>query len=264
MAAPLGGRGGAVAADPLEQGRAHAARREWDQGGRRLRAGPERGPTDDGHFWFEYAALLLLSGDRPGYARACAHMVERCGKAGGPRAYHVARACTLAPDAVADASLPGRLAEKELQDVRPRILVTDRARGPGVPGRPVPGGGAPSSSRACRPTPSRAVRCSTGCGWPWPISASGRPRRRGAGWARPRTWLDQYRRRDAGPCRSRSSGCTSTTGWSARPAPRGRGLDGAGNSRSGRRFQGGRHAIEVNSACQKDRVRRVGISGTRA
>jgi len=27
----------------------------------------------------------------------------------------------------------------------------------------------------------RAVRCSTGCGWPWPTGASGRPRRRGDG-----------------------------------------------------------------------------------
>ncbi len=42
-------------------------------------------------------------------------MIERCGKHGGPRSYHVARACTLAPDAVAEASLAGRLAEKELQ-----------------------------------------------------------------------------------------------------------------------------------------------------
>ena len=42
-------------------------------------------------------------------------MLERCGKDGGPRAYYVARACTLAPDAVAHASLAGRLAEKELQ-----------------------------------------------------------------------------------------------------------------------------------------------------
>src|SRR5205807_1222557 len=75
----------------------------------------KRGATDDGHFWFEYAALLLLSGDRPGYTLACAHMVERCGKPGGPRAYHMARACTLAPDAVADTALSGRLAEKELQ-----------------------------------------------------------------------------------------------------------------------------------------------------
>jgi hypothetical protein len=71
---------------------------------------------DDGHFWFEYAALLLLSGDRPGYARACTHLVERCGQDGGPRSYHVARACTLDPDAVGETSLPGRLAEKELRD----------------------------------------------------------------------------------------------------------------------------------------------------
>ena len=74
------------------------------------------GPTESGDFWFEYAAVSLLSGDRPAYARTCARMIERCGKAGGPRSYHVARTCTLAPDAVADASLPGRLAEKELKD----------------------------------------------------------------------------------------------------------------------------------------------------
>ena len=105
------------AADPLEQGRAHAARREWDRAAADYARALARGPTDDGHFWFEYAALLLLSGDRPGYARACAHMIEACGKTGARGAYHVARACTLAPDAVADASLPGRLAEKELQGV---------------------------------------------------------------------------------------------------------------------------------------------------
>src|SRR5262249_33799256 len=43
-------------------------------------------------------------------------MIERCGKDRGPRSYHVARACTLAPDAVADGSLPSRLAERELKD----------------------------------------------------------------------------------------------------------------------------------------------------
>jgi tetratricopeptide (TPR) repeat protein len=73
------------------------------------------GQTNDGHILFEYAALLLLTGDRPGYVKTCAEMIEKCGKNGGPRAYHVARAGTLAPDAVADASLPGRLAAKELQ-----------------------------------------------------------------------------------------------------------------------------------------------------
>jgi tetratricopeptide (TPR) repeat protein len=73
------------------------------------------GPTDDGDVCFERAALLLLSGDRLGYGKACGRMAERYGKAPNLRAYHVARACTLAPDAVPEASLPGRLAEKELQ-----------------------------------------------------------------------------------------------------------------------------------------------------
>ena len=105
-----------LAGDPLGQGRASAAHRDWARAADCYARAIERGPRNDGHVWFEYAALLLLTGDRPGYARACAHMIEERGKDGGPRAYHVARACTLAPDAVADATLPGRLAEKELQD----------------------------------------------------------------------------------------------------------------------------------------------------
>jgi tetratricopeptide (TPR) repeat protein len=105
-----------LAADPLEQGRSHAACRHWDKAADGYARSLKSSQTDDGHLWFEYAALSLLSGDRPAYVRACAHMIEACGKAGGPRAYHVARACTLAPDAVADASLPGRLAESELQN----------------------------------------------------------------------------------------------------------------------------------------------------
>ena len=104
-----------LAADPLKQGRACAARRDWAQAADYYTRAIKDGVPDDGDFWFEYAALTLLSGDRPDYARACAHMIEACGKDEGPRAYHVARACTLAPDAVADASLPGRLAEKELR-----------------------------------------------------------------------------------------------------------------------------------------------------
>jgi tetratricopeptide (TPR) repeat protein/predicted Ser/Thr protein kinase len=84
------------------------------------------GPTDNGDFWFEYAALLLLSGDRPGYARACANMVERCSKPGGLRVYHAARACTLAPHAVAVVSLPSRLVEKELQGSREYWSLTEQ------------------------------------------------------------------------------------------------------------------------------------------
>jgi tetratricopeptide (TPR) repeat protein len=108
--------GAQVSADPMEQGRVHAARRQWDRAAADYARALTRGPTDHGHFWFEYAALLLLSGDRPGYARACAHMIETHGKEGGPRAYHVARARTLSPDAVAEVSPPGRLAEKELRE----------------------------------------------------------------------------------------------------------------------------------------------------
>src|SRR5439155_18740794 len=102
-------------ADPLGQGRAHAARRNWAQAADGYTRALTRTSTNDGHFWFEFAALSLLSGDRPGYVRACKHMIEVGDKAGGPRSYHVARACTLAPDAVAEAALPGRLAEKDLQ-----------------------------------------------------------------------------------------------------------------------------------------------------
>jgi tetratricopeptide (TPR) repeat protein len=104
-----------LAADPLEQGRVFAARRDWARAADCYTKAIKGGATNDGHVWFEYAAVLLLSGDSPGYVRACASMIERCGKAGGPRSYHVARACTLAPDAVAEALVAGRLAEKELQ-----------------------------------------------------------------------------------------------------------------------------------------------------
>jgi serine/threonine-protein kinase len=104
-----------ISADPVEQGLAHAKRREWDQAAGCYAGILKNGATDDGHLWFEYAALLLLSGDRQGYPDACAHMVGRYGKGLNLRAYHVARACTLAEGAVADPSVPERLAESELK-----------------------------------------------------------------------------------------------------------------------------------------------------
>jgi tetratricopeptide (TPR) repeat protein len=104
-----------MAADPVLQGRERAAHREWEKAVGCYARELTRGPTDDGHFWFEYAAQLLLAGERPGYAKVCAYMAARSGKPGGPRAYHVARACTLADGAVADPALPGRMAQSELQ-----------------------------------------------------------------------------------------------------------------------------------------------------
>jgi tetratricopeptide (TPR) repeat protein len=104
-----------LSADPLEQGRACAARRDWAQAADGYARALKGGPTNDGHILFEYAALLLLTDDRPGYVKTCADMIEKGGKNGGPRAYHVARACTLASGGVADAALPDRLAETELR-----------------------------------------------------------------------------------------------------------------------------------------------------
>jgi serine/threonine-protein kinase len=106
-----------ISADPLDQGRIEAARGHWDRAAAGYTRAFTRTPTDEGHFLFEHAALLLLSGDRQGYAKVCAHMAELRGNGKGPRAYHVARACTLAPDSVADQSLPGRLAENELKSL---------------------------------------------------------------------------------------------------------------------------------------------------
>jgi eukaryotic-like serine/threonine-protein kinase len=104
-----------VATDPGLRGPELAATRDWAKAVDCYSQASKSGPKDFGNFWFEYSALLLLSGDRTGYTRACALMIDQHGKPGGPRAYHVARACTLAPGSVADESLPGRLAERELR-----------------------------------------------------------------------------------------------------------------------------------------------------
>jgi tetratricopeptide (TPR) repeat protein len=100
--------------DPLEQGQAHIRHREWEQAADCYTRALKLTATHDGHFWFEYAAVLLLSGDRQGYRKTCARIVERGVQAPELRAYHVARACTLAPDTVANARFPGRLVAKEL------------------------------------------------------------------------------------------------------------------------------------------------------
>jgi tetratricopeptide (TPR) repeat protein len=102
-------------ADPLDQGLMEAGQRQWSQAAACYERALKHDATDGGHSWFEYAALLLLSGDRQGYERACAHMVARCGQSPALRPYHVARTCTLSSGAVTDASQPGRLARSELQ-----------------------------------------------------------------------------------------------------------------------------------------------------
>jgi tetratricopeptide (TPR) repeat protein len=106
-----------AARDPaakFEQARTHVARTEWKPAAKCYAEGMELEPTADGELWFEYAAVQLLSDDRNGYRRACAHMLARCQPNGPMRPYLVARACTLAPDSVDDPELPGRLSRDEL------------------------------------------------------------------------------------------------------------------------------------------------------
>jgi tetratricopeptide (TPR) repeat protein len=105
-----------LAADPREVAIAHAKRREWAQAADACARAAKLYAAEDGNLWFEFAAALLLSGDRDGYARACAHMVLRRGKAPNLRAYHVARARTLAPAPAADVARVEELAHKELAD----------------------------------------------------------------------------------------------------------------------------------------------------
>jgi serine/threonine-protein kinase len=111
----------AVSSDPessstrLYLSLAYAEHRDWAHAADSYARTVKGDPTADGHVWYEYAALLLLSGDRSGYTAACAHMVAAFDIPGGPRAYHIARACTLAPDAVVVAAMPGRIAATELQ-----------------------------------------------------------------------------------------------------------------------------------------------------
>jgi tetratricopeptide (TPR) repeat protein len=103
-------------AELLRRGRDQAARREWRKAVDYYTLAMKLGPSDDGAVWFEYAALLLLCGDRKGYVATIARMVQ-----GGAdskirlRPYHLARACTLAPCSVKLVALVGKLLEGELK-----------------------------------------------------------------------------------------------------------------------------------------------------
>src|SRR5262249_4386610 len=97
-----------AARDPValfDQARAHVARQEWRKAAACFAEGFELEPTDNGDLWFEYAAVQLLSKDRAGYRRTCAHVLARC-QAQRISPYLAARACTLGPDSADAADLP--------------------------------------------------------------------------------------------------------------------------------------------------------------
>jgi WD40 repeat protein len=70
--------------------------------------------VNNGEPGFEWAAVTLLSGDVQGYRNICEELVERSGTQ-QVRPYHVARACTLAPDSVKDLAVLEEKANSELK-----------------------------------------------------------------------------------------------------------------------------------------------------
>jgi serine/threonine-protein kinase len=179
-------------AGAVMEGVAHAARRDWDRAADCYARALKGDATDVGDVWFEYAAVLLLSGDRRGYANICAHMVERYGKMSRLRAYHVARACTLAPNAVAEASLPGRLAEHELKvNTRQFWSLTEQGALQYRAGRFPEAVALFEQSLSADPRPGRAV-----LNWLWLSLAQQRlgKAEEARRWLdRAAAWLDQYR-----------------------------------------------------------------------
>ena len=126
-------------------------------------------------------------------------MIEQSGRAGAPRSFLVARMCTLAPDAVTDASLPARLAEKELKEsAREFWSLTERGALAFRAGRFQQAVPFFEQSLQADPKPGRAV-----LNWLWLTLANERlgqadEARRWLNKAQ--TWLDQYR--DGMPARA--------------------------------------------------------------
>jgi tetratricopeptide (TPR) repeat protein len=188
-----------IVADPLRQARERAAQRDWAGAGNSYARRLERGPINDGQFWFEYAAVQLLSGDRPGYRAACAQLIERCGKPGGARAYHVARAGTLAAAAAADddgapadASLLARLAKNELRlNVKQFWSLTEQGALAYRAGRFEESASLFEQSLKADAHPGRAV-----VNWAWLALAQhrlGKTEEARRWLTKTQNWLDQYR-----------------------------------------------------------------------
>jgi tetratricopeptide (TPR) repeat protein len=109
-----------AARDPqamLAEARALADRRQWANAAEIYSKLVQNAAQNEGEIWFERAAVQLLAGDRDGYRRSCQHMLQTVGR-GGMRAYHAARAGTLAAQSVADAAAAERLSAEELHTYR--------------------------------------------------------------------------------------------------------------------------------------------------
>ncbi|HVS36217.1 MAG TPA: hypothetical protein VMS17_11600 [Gemmataceae bacterium] len=116
--------------------------------------------------------------------------MDRCGNDKGPRPYHVARAWTLAPHAVADMSLPNRLAEKELQGSREFWSLTEQGALASRAGRFQEAAPLFEQSLMADATPGRAV-----LNWLWLALTNqrlGRSEEARRWLGKAQAWLDQY------------------------------------------------------------------------
>jgi tetratricopeptide (TPR) repeat protein len=99
--------------DRIARGRIHAMLNRWEPAAADFAAAIAAG-ADDAEVWNYYALLRHQVGETDGYRKACQHML-RFGQTGTPStANDMAWACLLVPGAVADATLPLRLAEKAM------------------------------------------------------------------------------------------------------------------------------------------------------
>jgi serine/threonine protein kinase/WD40 repeat protein/tetratricopeptide (TPR) repeat protein len=109
------------ATDPgycTRHGFAFAQLRQWEKAAAIFEHATTLKP-DDAHAWYFLALLELRRGDRAGYRKMCSGMLERFGQSTrGYSAHLTAWTCVLAPDAVADWTVPLNLAERAYADDR--------------------------------------------------------------------------------------------------------------------------------------------------
>jgi serine/threonine-protein kinase len=98
----------------LHWARARAAGGEWKIAAESYHWLVESMPDANGEAWFEFAAVVLLAGDRPAHSRACAEMQRQAAWSPSMRPYHAARALTLAPAPGRQAAAVARLSAAEL------------------------------------------------------------------------------------------------------------------------------------------------------
>jgi tetratricopeptide (TPR) repeat protein/WD40 repeat protein/serine/threonine protein kinase len=101
----------------IDQGLFYAERGLWDDAAAGIAKGFALDPPKSAIQWLSQATLRLLAGDMEGYRKACGRMLKFSDVS---TAFETARACSLAPKAIADPLQVVQLAEKVVA-ARPRV-----------------------------------------------------------------------------------------------------------------------------------------------